>query len=110
MNELMERLEQANRVAEQARDAAERRTRRWQLAAGLWMGLGLLLLPLQRGTAQGQGVGNLPAQVTALQARVAPVESLLAHFSRDGNEVYITGANLHLRSCIIAAPSSTNYR
>ncbi|NPA25482.1 MAG: hypothetical protein GXO34_06620 [Deltaproteobacteria bacterium] len=33
-----------------------------------------------------------------LESRVAALEYKLAHFSRSGNDVYITGANLHIRS------------
>lgn len=32
----------------------------------------------------------------ALEARVAELESLLAHFSRQGDDIFITGANLHV--------------
>lgn len=31
-------------------------------------------------------------------ARLAPVSDKLVHFSRSGNQVYVTGANLHVRS------------
>jgi hypothetical protein len=36
------------------------------------------------------------AYVDALEARIAALESLLSHFSKSGNEIYITGANLHV--------------
>lgn len=35
-------------------------------------------------------------QLTELQTRVAALESLLTHFSREGNEITIEGANLHV--------------
>ena len=34
----------------------------------------------------------------ALEARVAALEQLLAHFTRNGNDIYIDGANLHVRN------------
>ena len=34
----------------------------------------------------------------ALEARVAAIEELLQHFSRSGDNVYVTGANLHIRN------------
>jgi len=37
------------------------------------------------------------AQLT-LDERVAALESLLSNFSRTGNDIYVTGANLHVRS------------
>jgi hypothetical protein len=40
---------------------------------------------------QGAGGG-----VPALEQRVAALEDLLVHFTRTGNDVFITGANLHL--------------
>jgi len=40
----------------------------------------------------------LQNSVTDLQNRIASLENLLVHFSRSGNEVYIQGANLHIRN------------
>ena len=34
----------------------------------------------------------------ALETRVAALEGLLAHFTRNGNDIYIDGANLHIRN------------
>jgi len=36
-------------------------------------------------------------QIASLQTSVTNLQSLLQHFSRDGNEIYITGANLNIR-------------
>ncbi|MBD3239746.1 MAG: hypothetical protein GF331_04115, partial [Chitinivibrionales bacterium] len=36
--------------------------------------------------------------VNAFSARLAALEDLFMHFSRNGNDVYVTGANLHIRS------------
>jgi len=38
------------------------------------------------------------ANADALQAQVVALETLLAHFTRSDNDIYITGANLHIRS------------
>ena len=35
-------------------------------------------------------------EVQSLETRVAALEDLLANVSRDGNEIYVTGANLHV--------------
>jgi hypothetical protein len=36
------------------------------------------------------------AQVQSLEERVATLEDLLVHVSREGNDIYVTGANLHV--------------
>ena len=36
------------------------------------------------------------AELQALKARIAALEDLLSHFSRDGNDIFVTGANLHV--------------
>ena len=38
------------------------------------------------------------AQVAALEARIAALETLLEHFSRNGSDISITGANLWIKS------------
>ncbi len=38
------------------------------------------------------------AYVNALEARIAALEDLLQHFSRNGNEIIVTGANLNILS------------
>ena len=50
-------------------------------------------------------ITNLQAQVTTLQTQVSTLQTqvsnlvnLLTHFTRTGNDIFITGANLHLRS------------
>ena len=107
MRERIERLEQVSEAAELARHVAERRARCWQSVAGLLVGLGLVLLPLQSGTAQGQGVGNLAARVATLEAQntaqanqISALQEKLVHVTRDGNDLYITGANLHVRNAL----------
>lgn len=41
-------------------------------------------------------VSSLKDQVTSRDDEIAELNSLLAHFSRDGNDILITGANLHI--------------
>ena len=36
------------------------------------------------------------AELQALKDRISELEDLLSHFSKSGNEIYITGANLHV--------------
>ena len=43
-------------------------------------------------------VPELEARVSQLEARVVALEGLLTHFSRVANDVYIDGANLHVRN------------
>lgn len=60
-----------------------------------------LLLPVYAIAASGQNphdrIAALEATVQAQAAQIASLQSLLKHFSRDGNEIYITGANLNIR-------------
>jgi len=48
--------------------------------------------------ADGVGTSTLASAKTYADGIVAPVADKLVHFSRSGNEVYITGANLNLRN------------
>jgi len=43
-------------------------------------------------------IAALQTQVAALETTVAALQNLLQHLSRSGNDLFITGANLHLRS------------
>ena len=87
-------LEQQMHTLQQHTNTVTRRLRWWRgLACGL-VGLAVLAwaLPVslaQDGDAQEQGQ-------TGLAQRVAALEDLLKHFSREDNEVFLTGANLHL--------------
>lgn len=38
------------------------------------------------------------AYIDALESRILALETLLAHFTRSGNNIYITGANLYVRN------------
>src|SRR5438876_274094 len=75
-------------------EALEGQNRFWRAMVGLLVMGGLLLLPLREGVPQ----STLEQRVTALETKVAALENKTAHFSRSGNNVFITGANLHIRS------------
>jgi hypothetical protein len=75
-------------------ECLERQARTVEQRLRWWRGLALALL------VPGLVSWNLPAVIAAakpgLESRVAALESLLKHFSRDGDEITITGANLHI--------------
>lgn len=48
--------------------------------------------------ADSVGVGTLDSAKTYADGKVAPVADKLTHFSRVGNEIYITGANVNIRN------------
>lgn len=48
--------------------------------------------------ADGVGTSTLASAKTYADGKVAPVADKLIHFSRSGDEVYITGANLNIRN------------
>src|SRR5688572_6932550 len=50
----------------------------------------------QRVAALEDQISNLRNQVSSQGDEVAALRSLLAHFSREGEDVFITGANLHI--------------
>jgi hypothetical protein len=82
----MDDMQMRREALEQRTHAIEQHLRWWRgLACGL-MVLMLLTWALPAGIAQQQG----------LEQRVAALENLLIHFSRQGNEVFMTGANLHI--------------
>jgi hypothetical protein len=66
--------------------ALYRRLRWWRGLACGPLGLAVLTWALPAGTAQEQGLAQ----------RVAALKTLLKPFTRVGNEVFITGANLHI--------------
>jgi len=65
-----------------------RQLRWWRGLACSVIVLALLTWALPAGTGEQQGLAQ----------RVAALEDLLKHFSREKNEVFITGANLHIRN------------
>jgi hypothetical protein len=85
-------LERQIHTLQERSRAAERRLRWWQgIACGLLVGA-LLTWALPSGTAEGDTRGGQQA----LSDRVAALEQLLQPFTREGHEVVITGANLHI--------------
>ena len=88
VHERLEAMEGALQVMQAERQSLRRRLRCWRTAGFALIALILLLF----GSSPGQAFDS------TLEQRVAVLESLLAHFSRSGNEVYITGANLHIRN------------
>jgi hypothetical protein len=90
----MDQLHTRIDALEQQMHTVNRRLRWWRgLACGL-LGLAVLIWALPSGTAQEAEHDNNKG----LEQRVAALESLLKHFSRQGNEVRMTGANLHIRN------------
>jgi hypothetical protein len=87
MQDRLERLEQSVQALGAQKRAAERRVSLWRGTAGALALVGMLILSR----------GGLQA-AAPLEDRVAALERLLTHFSRVGNDVFITGANLHLRN------------
>jgi hypothetical protein len=91
MNQLQTRLE----ALEQRTHTVERQLRWWRgLACGLAVA-GLLGWGLPLGLAR-EDARDKDKDQKGLAQRVAALEQLLTHFSREGKEIFITGANLHL--------------
>jgi hypothetical protein len=89
MDHLQTRLD----ALEQQMHTVNHRLRWWRgLACGL-LGLAVLTWALPAGTAPEEASQG---GQRGLAQRVAALENLLKHFSRKGNEVFITGANLHI--------------
>jgi hypothetical protein len=90
MDHLQSRLD----ALEQQMHTVNRRLRWWRgLACGL-VGLAVLAWMLPAVTAQEEDAKEQGQK--GLAQRVAALETLLKHFSREDNEVTIKGANLHL--------------
>jgi hypothetical protein len=91
MDHLQTRLE----VLEQRTHTVERQLRWWRgLACGLAV-LGLLGWGLPLGLAR-EDASDKDKGEKGLAQRVAALEDLLKHFSREKNDIFITGANLHI--------------
>jgi hypothetical protein len=89
MDQLQTRLD----ALEQQIHTVTRRLRRWRgLACGLAVLAGLTWA-LPAVIAQEEDAKKGPK---GLAQRVAALEELLQHFSREKNEIFITGANLHI--------------
>ena len=90
--ERVEALEHHLRTLAAQTHTVERRLRWWRRLASGMVVLALLTWALPVSTAQ----ETTRDGARGLAQRVAALETLLKHFSRDGNEVTITGANLHI--------------
>jgi hypothetical protein len=88
MDQLQTRLD----ALEQQMHTVNRRLRWWRGLAGGLLALAVLTWALPLGTAQDAQHDDKKG----LEQRVAALEKLLKHFTREGNEVFITGANLHI--------------
>jgi hypothetical protein len=86
MDQLQTRLD----ALEQQMSTVTRRLRWWRGLAGGLLVLAVFTWALPAGTAPEA------QKKKKLEERVAALEDLLQPFSRDGNEVFITGANLHI--------------
>jgi len=102
MEQLMARIEALEgevRELSAQKAAAERRAQQYRGMIGVAAVCCLILWPLVAGGANGDRRGG------PLPARVAALEDLLSNFSRRGNDVYVTGANLHVRNGMKATGS-----
>jgi hypothetical protein len=88
MNQLQTRLA----ALEQQMHTVNRRLRWWRGLAGGLLVMAVLTWALPVVTADNARHDDKKG----LEQRVADLEKLLKHFSRDGNEITITGANLHI--------------
>jgi hypothetical protein len=91
MDQLQTRLD----ALEQQMHTVNRRLRWWRGLAGGLLALAVLTWALPVVTANDAKPDD-PDDKKNLEQRVAALEKLLKRFSREGNEVTITGANLHL--------------
>jgi hypothetical protein len=89
MDDLVDRVAALEHSLREREAHLTRRLRFWRGVA-VALAVGALLLSLRAATAQGS--------VAGLSQRVAALEDLLTHFSRAGNDIFITGANLHIRN------------
>jgi hypothetical protein len=95
LHERLNALEQQVHTLTQHTHTAHRRLRWWRgLACGLAVA-GLLGWGLPLGLAREDPPGTEKGEKRLAQ-RVAALEQLLKHFSREKNEIFITGANLHI--------------
>ena len=65
---------------------------------GVVDGLDVSILAADFGTTGCGNCDNVIARVEELEEKVAVLEDLLLHFRRDENDIFIEGANLHIRN------------
>jgi len=92
LHERLDTLEQQVQTLTQHRHRTTRQLRWWRGLTGGLIVLAVLTWALPLSIAQEDAQGGH----SGLAQRVAALEKPLKHFSREGNEVFITGANLHI--------------
>jgi hypothetical protein len=92
----MEPLHRRLEALEQRTHTVERQLRWWRGLAGGLLVLAVLTWAVPLGTPQEDSVAGSEKEKRGLKQHVSALESLLTHFTREGNEVFITGANLHI--------------
>jgi hypothetical protein len=111
---VVSRSEARRQALEERQRATERRLRRWQGLTCSLLLLGLLMLPLCPGDAQGGGIAHridwLENRVNGLEGKIVWIDPLVQLFLRPnpvngepyvqrvGNQLTITGANLCIRN------------
>jgi hypothetical protein len=93
--ECLDALEQQVQTLTQHTHTVQRRLRWWRGLAGGLAVVGLLGWGLPLGLAR-EDAPDKDQGEKGLAQRVAALEDLLKHFSREDNEVFLTGANLHI--------------
>jgi trimeric autotransporter adhesin len=91
----LDALEQHVQTLQQQTHTVTRRLRWWRGLAGGLIVMGLLGWGLPLGLAR-EDARDKDKDQKGIAQRVAALEDLLKHFSREDNEVFLTGANLHL--------------
>ena len=89
----LDALEHHMHTLQQQTHTLARRLRWWRGLASALLVLAVLTWALPSGLAREEAA---PGGEQGLAQRVAALEDLLTHFSRKGNEVFLTRANLHI--------------
>jgi hypothetical protein len=92
----LDALEAQLQTLQEQTQTVKRRLRWWRGLAGGLLVLAVLTWALPLGTAQEDPMAGSEKGKQTLDERVAALEQLLKHFSRKGNDVTLTGANLHI--------------
>jgi hypothetical protein len=92
----LDALEAQLQTLQEQTQTVKRRLRWWRGLAGGLLVLAVLTWALPLGTAQEDPMAGSARGKQTLDERVAALEQLLKHFSRKGNDVTLTGANLHI--------------
>jgi hypothetical protein len=92
----LDALEAQLQTLQEQTQTVKRRLRWWRGLAGGLLVLAVLTWALPLGTAQEDPMAGSAKGKQTLDERVAALEQLLKHFSRKGNDVTLTGVNLHI--------------